>query len=85
MARAMFYMAIRYEGGGKEHTEDLELVDSPASGTGNLGKLSTLIRWHLAVQGGLEASTTKQCRPAGWFQKTWVFASRAKAKVAQSS
>ena len=46
IARAMFYMALRYEGtdGG---TPDLELVDR-MTGTGepHLGKLCTLYAWH---------------------------------------
>jgi len=45
IAWAMFYMAVRYEG-GEEHTEDLELVDEPESGTGNFGRLSALLHWH---------------------------------------
>ena len=44
IARAMFYMAVRYEGG--ESTPNLELSDSPNSGTYEFGMLSTLLQWH---------------------------------------
>lgn len=50
VARIMFYMAVRYEG-KSDGGPNLELVDSI---TGNnataptLGKLSTLLQWHLA-------------------------------------
>ena len=48
IARAMFYMDIRYEG---DHDEpDLQLTDNPAEITteGNkMGRLSTLLNWHL--------------------------------------
>ncbi len=61
MARAMFYMAIRYEGiaaedGHDGNTPDLELTDNRGDilGTGNtaavayMGLLSDLLAWHLA-------------------------------------
>jgi endonuclease I len=47
IARMMFYMAVRYEGPGY----DLELVDEVVPNNNHLpilGKLSTLIKWHLA-------------------------------------
>jgi len=44
LARAMFYMAVRYEGG--ESTPDLELSDSPSSSANRFGRLSDLLRWH---------------------------------------
>jgi len=50
VARMLFYMAVRYEGG--EHEPDLELVDTvntelfTAPGEGYHGKLSTLLKWH---------------------------------------
>ena len=44
LARAMFYMAVRYEGG--ESTPDLELSDTPNAGANRFGKLSDLLRWH---------------------------------------
>jgi endonuclease I len=44
LARAMFYMAVRYEGG--ESTPDLELSDTPNAGANRFGRLSDLLRWH---------------------------------------
>jgi len=44
LARAMFYMAVRYEGG--ESTPDLELSDTPSAGANRFGRLSDLLRWH---------------------------------------
>ena len=47
IARALFYMDVRYDG-QEEDTTDLELVDFvPTSGTPQMGMLSTLINWHL--------------------------------------
>ncbi|MGF1451371.1 MAG: endonuclease, partial [Opitutales bacterium] len=47
IARAMFYMAVRYEGTFGE--PDLELTDSAFSpGQSRMGKLSTLLQWHAA-------------------------------------
>ncbi|MCD4745834.1 MAG: endonuclease [Bacteroidales bacterium] len=48
VARMMFYMATRYEGGGNE--PDLELVDYVNSAPNNepyYGKLTTLLEWHI--------------------------------------
>ncbi|MGI9244556.1 MAG: endonuclease I family protein [Verrucomicrobiales bacterium] len=48
IARAMFYMAIRYEGGPGE--PDLELTDDPSEITtsgSKMGRLTTLLVWHL--------------------------------------
>jgi hypothetical protein len=47
IARAMFYMVVRYEGANGE--VDLELQDNTtttSTGTGYLGVLSTLLQWH---------------------------------------
>lgn len=44
LARAMFYMAVRYEGG--EPTPDLELSDLPSPSDRRFGRLSDLLRWH---------------------------------------
>ncbi|WP_439099435.1 endonuclease I family protein [Bacillus thuringiensis] len=43
IARALFYMAIRYNGEGGP---DLELVDKVNTHNPNQGKLSTLLQWH---------------------------------------
>ena len=45
-ARMMFYMVTRYEGDSGE--PDLELVDYTGTSGSNLGKLSTLLAWHIA-------------------------------------
>lgn len=45
VARMLFYMAVRYEGGSGE--EDLELVDRVNTGSApEHGKLSVLLEWH---------------------------------------
>lgn len=47
IARAIFYMAVRYEGDASE--VNLEIQDnytSTSTGNGYLGKLSTLLQWH---------------------------------------
>ena len=47
VARALFYMDVRYEGGGGE--PDLVLRDQmTASGSTDIGDLCTLLDWHLA-------------------------------------
>jgi endonuclease I len=46
IARAMFYMAVRYDGRDAE-TLDLELSDEPDAATGAFAYLSTLLQWHL--------------------------------------
>jgi endonuclease I len=47
IARAMFYMAVRYEGGGDGGTPDLELVDRLTnSGEAKFGDLCDLVAWH---------------------------------------
>lgn len=49
IARALFYMAVRYEGneeGNEAGSIDLELSDSPSMETGVHGKLSVLLKWH---------------------------------------
>lgn len=56
VARMVFYMAVRYEGEGEKHDNyDLELVDytgtesnSKRDFDGRLGKLDTLLKWHVA-------------------------------------
>ena len=45
VARAMFYMDVRYAG-DKDGEPDLQLVDAINTSGTQLGKLSTLIRWH---------------------------------------
>jgi len=45
IARAMFYMAVRYEG-GETDTIDLELGEETDYDKGVFGKLSTLLKWH---------------------------------------
>ncbi len=48
VARAMFYMAVRYDG-SDSHTVDLEIVDgNPGSWSGLLGNLEKLLEWHAA-------------------------------------
>lgn len=47
LARAMFYMATRYDG-AESFTTDLELADVPDARTSTMGKLSTLLAWHAA-------------------------------------
>eukprot|EP00897_Mesotaenium_endlicherianum_P003905 jgi/Mesen1/3542/ME000198S02741 len=48
IARALMYMAVRYEGPPSDSSMDLELSDSPVAGQGRMGLLSTLMRWHEA-------------------------------------
>jgi endonuclease I len=45
MARIIFYMAVRYEGGTGE--PNLEVDDFTNRGTGTFGKMSSLLAWHL--------------------------------------
>jgi len=44
IARAMFYMAVRYEGG--DGTPDLKLSDTPNAAAYTFGRLSDLLAWH---------------------------------------
>ena len=44
-ARAMFYMAVRYDG-SDSNTEDLELSDCPCPYIYTMGNLTSLRRWH---------------------------------------
>lgn len=46
VARMMFYMAVRYNGGDNTGTVDLNLVDYSGTANGNLGKLCVLLAWH---------------------------------------
>lgn len=46
LARAMFYMAVRYDGRDAD-TVDLELSDDPNAPAGVFGYLSTLLQWHI--------------------------------------
>ena len=47
VARVMFYMATRYEGGDRSTTDDLVLVDRKTDFPDNeFGVLSDLLRWH---------------------------------------
>jgi endonuclease I len=45
LARAMFYMATRYDG-SEPLTIDLELGNTPAAAAGRFGRLATLLEWH---------------------------------------
>jgi endonuclease I len=45
IARAMFYMAVRYDGSDPD-VPDLELSDFPDAAASRFGKLSTLLAWH---------------------------------------
>lgn len=46
IARMMFYMDIRYDGGSATGTDDLQLVDYTQTSGATLGKLCTLYLWH---------------------------------------
>lgn len=46
LARAMFYLAVRYDG-RDANTVDLELSDEPNAAAGVFAFLSTLLQWHL--------------------------------------
>ncbi|MGA0849487.1 MAG: endonuclease I family protein, partial [Chthoniobacterales bacterium] len=46
LARAMFYMAVRYDG-SDSGTVDLELGDAPDQSQAVFGNLATLLQWHL--------------------------------------
>lgn len=46
IARALFYMAVRYD--GSDGVGDLELVDSTSVSGAQMGRLSTLLAWHRA-------------------------------------
>ena len=46
LARAMFYMAVRYDG-SDAGTADLELGDAPNASQAVFGNLKTLLQWHL--------------------------------------
>jgi len=46
IARAMFYMAVRYEGG--DGTPDLKLSDTPNAAAYTFGRLTDLLAWHRA-------------------------------------
>ena len=46
LARAMFYMAVRYDG-SDAGTVDLELGEAPNPAQGFFGNLTTLLQWHL--------------------------------------
>jgi endonuclease I len=45
LARAMFYMAVRYDGSDAS-TSDLELSETPNATQSTMGVLSTLLAWH---------------------------------------
>ena len=60
IARSMFYMAVRYFGGEEKNTEGLKLGDCPCQHTFTMGKLSTLLKWHLEdPPSGEEVNRTK--------------------------
>ena len=46
LARAMFYMAVRYDG-SDPGSVDLELGEAPNAGQAVFGNLATLLQWHL--------------------------------------
>ena len=46
LARAMFYMAVRYDG-RDANSVDLELSDEPNDAAGTFAFLSTLLQWHI--------------------------------------
>ena len=46
VARALFYMAVRYDG-SEAGTADLELSDAPSARGATMGALSVLLRWHV--------------------------------------
>ncbi len=46
VARAAFYMDVRYEGFGGEGVPDLVLADVPSKDEARFGVRSTLLRWH---------------------------------------
>ncbi len=46
LARSMFYMDIRYEGGGEPNLTLTENVATISTGNANMGCLSTLLIWH---------------------------------------
>ncbi len=46
IARMMFYMDVRYNGGDNTGTEDLVLVDHSNTSGSELGDLCTLLSWH---------------------------------------
>ncbi|MBL8728136.1 MAG: endonuclease [Planctomycetes bacterium] len=50
VARALFYMDVRYEGGGGEPdlrlTDNAGLIQTTSGGTAYMGLLSTLLQWH---------------------------------------
>lgn len=45
LARIMFYMELRYNGGDSTGTEDLTLVNYTGTSGANLGKICTLLAW----------------------------------------
>lgn len=47
LARMMFYMDIRYNGSDSTGTDDLTLVDFTGTSGANLGKVCTLLTWHI--------------------------------------
>ena len=48
VARIVFYMDVRYEGGARDGVPDLVLADAPAREAARFGRLTTLARWHCA-------------------------------------
>lgn len=59
IARAMFYMAVRYEG-GEPNESDLELAEVSEISKRQLGKLSTLLEWHRLDPVSAEEKTRNQ-------------------------
>lgn len=54
LARMMFYMDIRYNGSDSTSTDDLTLVNYTGTSGANLGKLCTLLTWHMNDPVGTE-------------------------------
>ncbi|GMH95316.1 hypothetical protein TL16_g13127 [Triparma laevis f. inornata] len=63
IARAMFYMAVRYDGDDDPDLKDLVLSDCPSKDGAKLGYLSELLRWHEAdpVDSAEIARNSKVC------------------------
>ncbi|GMH95428.1 hypothetical protein TrST_g2569 [Triparma strigata] len=63
IARAMFYMDVRYNGDDDPDLKDLVLSDCPSKDDTKLGYLSELLRWHEAdpVDSAEVARNSKVC------------------------
>jgi len=61
LARMMFYMDIRYNGGDNTGTDDLRLVSGTSTSGARLGDLCTLLAWHIQDPVG-EQEITRHAR-----------------------